>query len=165
MPVDISGAGTITGLQSEGISSQPVFPGNVIQVVQGTSNTRDTTTSTSFVSSSVNVSITPSDASNKIYVTSSIHGIVGADGTTDERLITTLYRDSINLGGGNEGGLGLVRIRNNRGQLMIPMIILDSPSSTTSLTYSVRFASRNGARCQIQNDDTTGVITVMEIAG
>jgi hypothetical protein len=33
MPIAINGSGSITGLTKTGISAQPVFPGNVIQVV------------------------------------------------------------------------------------------------------------------------------------
>ena len=79
MSVAISGSGTITGLTATGISAQPVFPGNVIQVVNTQTGAVATGTTTIPIDDTIpqntegtefmTLAITPTNASNKLLIT------------------------------------------------------------------------------------------------
>jgi hypothetical protein len=78
MSVAISGSGTITGLTATGISAQPVFAGNVIQVVNYQTGAVATGTTTIPVDDTIpqntegtefmTLAITPTNASNKLLI-------------------------------------------------------------------------------------------------
>ena len=128
--------------------------GQVIQVLSATDSTERTTTSTSFVTASntLSVTITPSSASNKIFVIAS-----AAIGNTD--VFLTLYRDATNLGNGTAGlGYG------NAAHIFC-MSILDSPATTSAITYQVYFRSDQGTTRYLMNAVSKGSITVMEVKG
>ena len=134
--------------------------GKVLQVVTATDSTQRSTTSTSFVTASntLSVSITPSSASNKvlILVSSTIAG-VNNDG------VFTIFRDSTNLSSNGfiahyNGGVGAY------GSMGIN--VLDSPSSTSAITYQVYFKNNGGGNTSYLNyTSQKGSITAMEIAG
>ena len=78
MPIAINGSGSITGLTKTGISAQPVFPGNVIQVVNyqtgavatGTNTVPadDTIPQNSEGTEFMTLAITPTSASSKLLI-------------------------------------------------------------------------------------------------
>ena len=79
MPIAINGSGSITGLTKTGISAQPVFPGNVIQVVNyqtgayasGTTTMPfdDTIPQNTEGTEFMTLAITPTSSSNKLLIT------------------------------------------------------------------------------------------------
>ena len=71
----------------------------VKQIKQSSSSSDITTTSTSFVTSGVSVSITPSSTSNKIFVSANIGGFYMAQ---NDDIYVTIYRDSTNIGVGTK---------------------------------------------------------------
>ena len=102
---------SITKLNNLSISAITALPsgvgGKVLQVITATDNTERTTTSSSFVTASnaLSISITPSSASNKIFVIAS-HDFNNASNRND--MFATIYRDSTNLG--NSNGLSFLHI-------------------------------------------------------
>jgi hypothetical protein len=139
--------------------------GQVIQVVTATDSTLRTTTSTSFVtgSNTLSVSITPSSASNKVFVivSSSISNSSG-EGFT----YATIYRGATNLAGGN--GMAIVNSAPSLTAIRAPlcMTILDSPNTTSATTYQVYFRSNDTSyTANLNIDQAKGSITVMEIKG
>lgn len=136
--------------------------GQVIQVVTDTDITERATTSSSFVDvTDVSVSITPSSASNKIFVIATGGG--GMDGNA--LAYYTITRDSTNLGNSSKG---MLVIRGNSGAVYAgaTMSVLDSPNTTSSITYKVQFRSTNaGANAFWNYDEGKSSITVMEIKG
>ena len=116
--------------------------GQVIQVVTATDATERSTLSTSFVvaSNTLSVSITPSSASNKIFV------IANSVILADSRSYYTIFRGATNIGDSTYGlsehypGDGSNYIITN-----LSMSILDSPSTTSSTTYEVRFKDSDGS--------------------
>jgi hypothetical protein len=112
--------------------------GKVLQVVTATDNSLRSTTSTSYVTASntLAATITPSATSSKIFVTTQFTVGLAAD---DQVATYTIYRDSTDLG--DSGGEGMVRaaVFNAGYDAYFPaaMSILDSPSSTSALTYQV----------------------------
>ena len=124
--------------------SSPIsIPGHVIQTVYASQAGQATTTSTSFVDTSLAATITPTSASNKILVIANVN--MYGD-TNDIHSVCTVYRGTIsgtNLGngdwgiGGSYGGASPVK--NN-----VSCAILDSPSTTSAQTYTVAIR-RNGS--------------------
>ena len=137
--------------------------GQVIQVLGATDSTLRTTTSLSFVtgSNTLSVAITPSSASNKIAILVSTTGL--ADNDTAHY---TIYRNSTNLG--TAGGLS--QIQAGAGVIPISMLFLDSPSTTSAITYQVyvKCTGSGSGTAQIQSaggTNPTGSIVCMEIKG
>jgi hypothetical protein len=144
----------LTYLKSRGLASG--VGGKVLQVVTATDSTERTTTSTSFAtgSNTLSVSITPSSASNKIFLIVTTSGYAVVSGRY------TIFRDATNIGNGNSG---LSQIEGGYGS--VNMSILDSPSTTSAITYQVQFRNTSGADCRIGTSTPKGSITAFEIAG
>ena len=140
-------------------SGKVLMPGHVVQVVSNFITTDFNTTSTSFVSSGLSASITPSSTSSKVFVLVSLPSwYIGSDNA-----YATVYRDSTNLG---NGSVGLMMIYVNATYAPSTTQVMDSPSSTSSLTYTVHVRSVGGAVTYVSYP-TYGhfTITLMEIAG
>lgn len=140
-------------------------PGHVVQVVSVNNSTSLTTTSSSFVSTGLSATITPSSASSKIVVfvetlgrtvnNSSVGywtlfrgGISGTNLTPEANGITTIYSVA--------AGELVAKVSGN---------IMDSPNTTDSQTYTLGFKSNGGgAQVFTQHNGCLGNITLMEIA-
>ena len=135
--------------------------GQVIQVVTATDTTSRSTTSTSYVTASntLSVSITPSSASNKIFILCSV-SVRGEDGVEN---YTTLYRGGSNILGAN--GFGYQYGSSNAAKTGVQgLSYLDSPSSTSSLTYQIYIKS-SGGTVALNDFSGTASITAFEIKG
>ena len=113
-------------------------------------------TSTSFVtaSNSLSVAITPSATSSKIFVQVSFEALTNSGA----RGFWTIYKDSTDLGDSN----GMASIDQSVDGGSVSMTFLDSPSSTSELTYAV-YIKTNGTQCQVNANNTKSCIVVMEI--
>jgi len=163
-PVAI-GAGTSGHfLKSQGAGSQPVFAaaggGKIGQVLSATDETLRSTTSTSFVTASntLSVDITPSATSSKIFITTDFSS--GAS-TNNQVGQFTIYRDSTNLGNA-EGMVKFASYVGGDNYFPIGMNYLDSPSSTSQLTYQV-YLKVNTGTSYINYGAMKCSITVMEV--
>jgi hypothetical protein len=94
----------LTKINNNTLSAVTTLPaaiatGKVLQVVTATDSTTRSTTSASFVTASntLSVNITPSSASNKIFIIVNAGGYINATGDANY----TIYRESTNLGGSN----------------------------------------------------------------
>jgi len=133
--------------------------GKVLQVVQGKSTTATDTTSTSYVATNLSASITPSSTSSKIFILA--QGCGDTDAAT-RQLDATFYRDSTNLIGGSQQSFTALY----SGDRLICSVVgnyLDSPSSTSSLTYAVYIKTPTGANVEFISQATEAHITLMEI--
>jgi len=137
--------------------------GKLLQVVTATDSSLRTTTSTSFVTASntLSVDITPSSASSKIFI---IYSTAIYMDSNNNRIYTTLYRDSTNLGDSSRG-LNSLLIGDN--DLCVPCShsILDSPSTASQVTYQV-YIKVSGSTGYFNTDGAGGAggsITVFEI--
>jgi len=148
------------------------IPGHVIQVVEGSSTTSNTASTTTYGDIGLSASITPSSTSSKIYVLINVpaqafrndgnggHGglrIVRNDGSD-----TTVITVDTALGG-LIGGSSSHRFRG-----ICSLSNLDSPSSTSELTYRVQAkvnstSASDNMITQYESNEST--ITLMEIAG
>ena len=158
---DLSATGTkdaTTFLRGDNTFAEAGGGGKLLQVVTATTTTSTTTNSTSFVTGNLSVNITPSATSSKILVCTG--GSMDNEGS-GVQMGATIYRDSTNLGhstGGLFSGYGSGRVRLNTS-----MITLDSPSTTSTLTYTVYIRSYGGETIRFNSDSVQGTIVAMEV--
>jgi hypothetical protein len=136
--------------------------GKVLQVITATDSTQRNTSSTSFVTNSntLSVSITPSSASNKVFVI--CHTTLGKT-TGGDYASATIFRGATNLGSGTSG---LMSAYSDNGSNRMPgcMTILDSPNTTSATTYQLYYRTES-ATADINWSPATSVITAFEIEG
>lgn len=165
-------------------SGRPILQqsGSVLQVVSTTKTDTFSTSSTSFTDiTGLSVSITPSSASSKIFVTANL---VAASGGAFYILgAFRLVRDSTAICVGNTtSGYASATVGTQRSSAdlnsaySVGMSYLDSPSTTSSITYKVQVFGENASFsvCVNRTGNDTGsagysarsasTITVMEIA-
>ena len=131
--------------------------GKILQVVTANDSANYSVTSTSFVNSSngLTLNITPSATSSKIFVHVSIAQMFGASGNN---MFLTIYRGSTNLSG-TEG----MAVHGGFGEnVPASMSILDSPSSTSQLTYQV-YSRVTGGTHNYGSTGTVSTITAFEV--
>ena len=134
--------------------------GKVLQVVTATETTQRTTTSNSFVTASntLTVNITPSSTSNKILLL----GSFAMHMNTSSHLATfTVYRDSTNLGHSTYG-FGYTYSTGGNPANTNALTFLDSPSSSSALTYQV-YIKASGGTAFISTNGATSTLTALEI--
>ena len=157
MPTIISGDGTITGLTSTGISAVQSLPSGTIKQVLFTSTTSNTsTTSSTFGSISLSQAITPSSTSSRILVITSVRLVPSAANQTAQ---IAIFRNSTNItstSGYTQYGVASLYAINC-------LQTVDSPSSTSSITYSVQMAATGGT-ASTSFDGQPATLIVMEIA-
>lgn len=155
--------------------------GAVLQVVQGALTSQVIVTSTSFIDIGLSANITPSATSSKILI---MYGLQANGYTDNEYANIRLFRNSTNLLTGDADGnrtpsfSTVGGISNFTSMVMSSGMYLDSPSSTSSINYSVRVRSydASGANSAYINrpltkDDLSNcsspcsTIILMEIAG
>ena len=136
--------------------------GKILQVVTATDSTQRTTTSTSFVTASntLSLNITPSATSSKIFIIASSSG---QNNTANGYAYYTLFKDSTNLGD-STSGMTVVQQESgsNNVKFSIGMSYLDSPSSTSALTYAVYMKVNTGTGV-LNSEGVQGSITAFEV--
>lgn len=162
-----AGANTITVPNVTGTIVTNKTVGTVLQVVSTTSSTAFSTTSGSQTSTGIGLSITPTSSTSKILVrmtVSVVSGISGC-GISIYRGTTPIYSPAT---ADSYGFYGSLNAGAAAAWAMIPIEYLDSPATTSSVTYNLYVGSRLSATTYINqagasnNGQTT--ITLMEIA-
>jgi hypothetical protein len=151
-----------------GTGATSFSPGKILQVINSVNGTIDSTTSSSLANTSTTASITPSATSSKILVIAKVNGIYCRHESTS--LDLAINRDSTQIVDfGGTVGYNTEEGSNDSGQTGDGVTFLDTPSSTSSLTYTIRFASSdNSNQIQINNYIRGSIrpkssITLMEI--
>ena len=140
-----------------------VAPGHVIQVVHSSINTQEATTSNSFVDTGLHVDITPTSSSSKILVRASV-GLYNNNNAS--AAAATITRSSTNLFH-STWGFGYIYTASAGGHVnTIPIETLDSPSTTSQITYRVQISrtSVQVGTAYISVNGSVSTITAMEIA-
>ena len=154
--------------------------GGIIQVKMGTFTDRFTTNSATMVDTGLSVSITPTRADSKILVNVSLGSF--ANGTGLKRAFMNIVRDSTNvIVGDADTGHEVTAAVNTRAsgyasgtQIPLSFMVLDSPSTTSSVTYKVQasIGSDSGnvyLNYPESNDqygaNTASTIVAMEVSG
>ena len=139
--------------------------GKVLQVVSATDSTERSTSSASFVTASntLSVNITPSSTSNRIYINCSFHLQTP---TLQNQLRCTIFRDSTNLGDSDMGFGQLKNAADGTGNYLglASMTILDSPSTTSQITYQLYMKTSSGTG-KINANTGLSCLTAFEIEG
>ena len=158
---------TIDGLLIKDGAIPSISGGKVLQVVSTTSSTAQSTTSTSYVDvTGLTVSITPSSSSNKILVMYNDNAYVQkgtgiATGYAQWQILRDTTALSVKEFIQRDGVSG----QDHYNTFPMSIIYLDSPSSTSSLTYKVQMKNGDSATISSQFRDELGTIIVMEIEG
>ena len=142
-----------------------IATGKVLQVQTTNTSTKLASTSTSFIASGIglSVNITPSSTSNKIFV---IASTCISNSSNESYCTATLYRDSTNLGNSNLGMGTVWGSASSKPNVPHTMQYLDSPSSTSQITYEVYFRAVGSGTVYLNGLDNNnqGTITAFEIA-
>ncbi len=151
-------AGTV--LTSAGVPASALPAGSVLQVVQ-VLNTTDTTVTAQI--DFITASITPSSASNKILVMGNLASVARRSSGNSEGYYF-LVRNGSSLGPFD--GIAPWNNGNTEPRSIGSMHVqyLDSPSSTSSVTYSLSMYVGGGS-VNINNEGGISSLTLMEIAG
>jgi hypothetical protein len=133
--------------------------GKVLQVVTGTTSTETSTTSVTYVATNLTASITPSSTSSKIFI--------GLNGTYDtaassNQLQMTLYRNATDI---ITGGFFNAYNSSARQVSGASLSYLDSPSTTSSTSYTVYIKQPGGGTVKFVSLGTEASIVLMEISG
>jgi len=177
MAIQINGNGTITGISVGGlpdgivdtdmIAASAVTPAKstitskILQVVHGFTTTFFNTSSSTMADIGLSAAITPASTSNKILVFGNIGGI---ETTANNNYGGgELLRDSTVIIADIDRGIGFTADTTRQGTNS-PFSILDSPNSTSSITYKVRFRRAGGdGSISTQTNGSRSAITLMEI--
>ena len=138
--------------------------GTILQVKQATDEQQRTISGTSYAtcSNTLSVDITPTAASSKFLVSFDTESYFATDNVSH---YLTIYRDSTDIG--NSSGYGLARGFSSSSDISMGMdgTILDSPNTTSQITYQVYAKLASGSGPAYFNSQTIGTLTVMEVAG
>ena len=148
--------------------STVAIPGHVIQVVSSTASTAVSSSSTSFADTGLSVNITPSSTSSKILVIvfDPIH--MTEEPGTDVTMNYKVTGGAIDSSYNPNARFGIHTGNGSRADLWTSahLHILDSPNSTSQQTYKTQYKSvSTGYTATVHYNNSTGSITVMEIAG
>ena len=159
----VSGSGTIALTnQLSGMTSASVPSGSVIQVVQsGTIASFSSTSTGSWLATNTTMSITPSATSSKILVTVNQPALLV--GSTPMRCGFRIKRGSTVIWNAGDFREHMqVRDAANEHCQIINLVSLDSPSSTSSVTYSVEVYILTATSFQLRESDDAGSIMVLQ---
>jgi hypothetical protein len=135
----------------------------VLQVVSATSVTAVSTTSSSYVTSGLTATITPSATSSKIYVVATLPIKVNSAGLCS----VSLFRGTVagtNLAVGAVPTFGYAYTFGGEIRWTYAMSILDSPSTVSAQAYTVGITTNSSNTIEAMNGGSTGTITLMEIS-
>ena len=138
--------------------------GGVIQVVQSqVTVTDEVTTATTWTDTTLTASITPKFSSSKILVNCHFLSTIG-DNVQD---LHAHYRI-------NRGGVGICSARHRSydygttgvySVIPVSMTFLDSPATTSSVTYTLQFYLASGTRVRISEGSENSSLILMEVSG
>ena len=151
--------------------------GKVLQVVSTVKTDAFTSTATSYTAiTGMSLAITPSATSSKVLILIRAHFSSAVDGASAH---IRFYRDSTNIGNGDAGGSSeqcMAQVQTSsasdgiRRAYPSDVVWLDSPSSTSAVTYSLKLKSdgntsvfnRTGAQGSIYGNFSSSIV-LMEI--
>lgn len=154
----VAGSNTVTLPTTGGTIRTTTTPGTVLQVVQGSTYTQTSTTSTSPVATGLYADITPTSSSNKVLVTCCLAIYCQGAGATT---YYSLYRGSTNITSPQA-----FRYESSTSGLMgsAPITFLDSPSTTGAVTYTIYYWVQAGGTGYMSLSGSPSTMILQEIA-
>ena len=144
----------------DGASFVPIAGGKILQIVYAYSVSNTTTTSTSYVTTGIVGTITPTLATSQILVIASSQFSV----STSNIGYMTIFRGTVaetNLGPANGFAL-ITTASSSTPQSLQTAVWLDSPSTTSAQAYTIGFKTNGGS--VTVNNANYGTITLMEVS-
>ena len=138
--------------------------GKVLQVVSTPVTTQTNTTSTSYVTTGIQASITPLFSTSKIYIV--VHTNTINTSVSSNTYLTIYRNNTTNLSSSSNAAFTLYQTGSTAGSpAWLPATVnyLDSPATTSATTYTLYLAV-NGGSGYTNITGTTSVITLMEIS-
>ena len=156
------GAGEILLSNGDGSSLTGITTGKVLQVVEATPIYSVASTNQTTYQNVISTSITPSATTSKIMVYFQTSSFTST--TTGNNTSFTLFRDSTNTSSGN-GDFVFRKDSDGTGHpSAVTIIKLDSPSTTSSVTYTVKFKQESTGGDSYYSYQGSGTfLTLMEI--
>ena len=156
--------GNVANASLGAVTSLPaaISTGKVLQVVQGTTNTQVSHT-TSYADTTLTASITPSSTSNKIFVSVNQH----CYNQGNQGMSIKLLRGSTAVYTPSQSYMFYTEIQDSHIRSYQSFDYLDTPSSTSALTYKTQAIAYNSSyTIKTQSSGRwTSFITLMEVAG
>lgn len=143
----------------------PVGGGKVLQVVQATSTTSTTITSSSMTDTTITASITPTSATSKILVMVDAQAYIYRGSTSTFNGWALLRGTTKIYDRENEGFMCITAVGASAVELVAnsPITYLDSPATTSITTYKVQAKSISGGSITFQRNSVPSSITLLEI--
>ena len=135
----------------------------VLQVVQGSTQTQVTTTSTSYVTTGLSATITPSSTSSLILVSCS--GTFSATFGVDA--YATIFRGTVagtNLGPANGFNAIYIAAVSGTQNLVASASYLDNPATISAQTYTLGMKKSGSGSAFFATANTLATMTLMEIS-
>jgi hypothetical protein len=132
--------------------------GKVLQVVQSTYDTQISTTSTSYVTTNLTGTITPSSTSSKVLIFVSTN----SQGPANQNNIITIFRGTVantNLSADD----AFAQTSGAGGTQTATLLYLDSPSTTSAQTYTLGYKSSGGGTGYLHVNSSVSVMILAEI--
>ena len=177
------GSGTIA-LQNQlsGMTTASLPTGSLLQTkhMYTDSSNGQSVTSTSFIDiTGLSLTITPSSSSNKVLITTNVHNYILSHATDgwnacDYRIAktiggtTTTVFDSFKNSGGGHGYTAGAYVRDDETRFMwvTPVHFLDSPNTTSEITYKIQVRVKDSNfTCTFNSDYCRSSILLQEVAG
>ena len=158
---DMLASAAVTSAKVGSLADSNMPAGSVLQVVQATQSTNVTTTGTTLIDTGLSVNITPSSSSSKVLIQLHQHIYINSDNGFGWQLL----RDSTELY--YFWNVIHTQTAGNNYQFH-PFVYLDSPATTSQITYKTKFQSRDSGELAGVSDGSRAnncVIIAMEIAG
>lgn len=156
----VAGSSTITLPTTGGTIRTTTTPGTILQVVSATYATEISNSTGTYSDAGLSASITPSSSSSKILILCS-QGMFKS--TASAGIYMQVLRDSTSIL--INGRLGITDAAGVGGFVLWSCNYLDSPATTSSITYKTQFKNYNSTGSAYVNiDGSTAQIILMEVA-
>jgi hypothetical protein len=159
LPASFSSGAVLTATQQNDLRG--AF--RILQVVQGTTSTATSSSTTTYADTTLTATITPQSATSKILVMVSHGTISKSNGNLFNGVMLRLVRGSTTIA--NFGGYIGFTGTTVDGTLSCSTVYLDSPATTSATTYKTQFANNvAAASVTVQTNSTLSTITLLEVS-
>ena len=140
----------------------PASGGKILQVVEGSTTSELSSSSSTFADTNLSATITPSSASSKVLVLVAQAGLYKNADNSMNRVDVRLMRGATELIKARDMLWTNSAVTNNGVNHTI--VYLDSPATTSATTYKTQFANPNSTNLVgVQNNAIKSIIVLLEV--